>query len=85
MDCLRIVNLPFYPVGCIYFLDSQTSPPASSSNQTGYYSLSYGASPMATALVTRVLVDYDQAAGSTKPNLKLAAAVGNVAVLKVRT
>ena len=51
--------------------------------QTGYYSLSYGASPMATALATRALVTYDQAAGSTTPDLKLTAAVGDVAVLKV--
>lgn len=49
---------------------------------TGYFSLSYGASPMAAALVTRALVDYDQAAGSTKPSLKLAAVVGSVAVLE---
>ena len=39
---------------------------------------------MAAALVTRALVDYDQAAGSTKPSLKLAAVVGSVAVLEVR-
>ena len=53
--------------------------------QTGYYSLSYGASPMATALATRALVTYDQAAGSTTPDLKLTAAVGGVAVLKVQS
>ena len=53
--------------------------------QYGYLSLSYGVSPMATALATRALVFYDLAAGSTTPHLQLAAAVGNQTVLRVRT